>query len=573
MDILYKSVLNIALLVLVSNLMLKSGVIRDSLLQEKRSLKGQVLLSVIFGGLIILSTCTAMDTGYYKINTRVIGAMASGLLGGPVVGLYASLIGAVYAYVFSTPKVFAMAAAFSTMMFGLLGGGFYPYFQRGKWKYQDLFLLACFAEVCDMVCLLRFAAPVQMALDAIFEISVPMILTNSIGLLIFISGFDTIFVFQDMESSRQLQRASELAERCLPLFLKGISHRENMQELSQTMLSETDWAGVMIADRKEIIASSRKEETEGADFGTEIPDVGKRAMESGGVEVMYKVPVTSPWYEVMKDYSLVAAPFVIRNRAIGCLIVWVKKKWVLKQSELKILQHLATLSSYQIALAELEQQSAMRQKAEFKALQFQVNPHFLFNALNTISCVCREDPERARELLVTLASYFRYNLDYDAYLVPLDEELEHVQDYLEIEKARFEENLIVTFDVPEYNEIKIPTLILQPIVENAVRYGINRDGKRVVNVSVEEKPDGSLVRICDEGQGIPEEILDKLAKDEPIGTSIGLSNVHRRMRSLYGEENGLHIKSSQQGTCVEMFFRNTLYKEEKDGTDENRSHR
>ena len=185
-EILYKSVLNIALLVLMANLMLKSKIVRDSLLQEKRSLKSQVLLSAVFGGLVILSTCTAMDTGYYNINTRVIGAMAAGLLGGPVVGLYASLIGAVYAYVFSSPQVFAMAAAFSTMMFGLLGGGFYPYFQRGKWKYMDLFLLACFAEVCDMVCLLRFAAPVQMALNSIFEISVPMILINSVGILIFI---------------------------------------------------------------------------------------------------------------------------------------------------------------------------------------------------------------------------------------------------------------------------------------------------------------------------------------------------------------------------------------------------
>lgn len=182
-QILFESVLNIALLVLMANLMLKSRIIRDIILQEKRSFKSQALLSAIFGGLVIISTCTALDTGYYNINTRAIGSMTAGLLGGPVVGLYASLIGAVYAYIFSSPQVFAMAAAFSTMMFGLLGGGFYPYFQRGKWKYKDLFLLTCFAEVCDMVCLLRFAVPVQMALKAILEISVPMILINAVGIL------------------------------------------------------------------------------------------------------------------------------------------------------------------------------------------------------------------------------------------------------------------------------------------------------------------------------------------------------------------------------------------------------
>lgn len=553
-QLIYDSILNIALLVLIANLLLKSKVIQDIILQEKRSFRSQTLLALIFGSLIILSTYTAIDTGSYDLNTRAIGAMTAGLLGGPVVGLYASLIGAVYAYVFSTPRIFAMAAAFSTMLFGLLGGGFYPYFQRGKWKYKDLFLLVCFAEICDMVCLLRFAVPVQMALETIFEISVPMILINSVGLLIFISSFNNLFVFKDLESSRQLERASELAKKCLPLLLDGVGNKENMQKLAETMLEEVDWAGVMITDREEIIGSSQKEGTEKIELETEIPGVGRKAMESGELEVLYQVPVTSSWYETMKDYSLVAAPFVIRDRSIGCLIVWVKKKWVLQQSELQILQHLATLSSYQIALAELEQQSIMRQKAEFKALQFQVNPHFLFNALNTISCVCREDPERARELLVTLASYFRYNLNYDAYIVPFEEELEHVQDYLEIEKARFEENLAATFEVPESIAVDIPTLILQPIVENAVRYGINRFGKRIVKIQAEEVEDGCIVRVSDEGKGIPEEILDKLANDEPIGTSIGLSNVHKRMKSLYGEENGLRIKSSLQGTCVEMHF-------------------
>lgn len=558
-QIVYEAILNIALLVLVASLLLKLKLIQEIILQEKRSFKSQTIMALIFGGLIILSTYTAIDTGSYSLNTRVIGAMAAGLLGGPVVGLYASLIGAVYAYVFSAPKVFAMAAAFSTMLFGLLGGGFYPYFQRGKWKYKDLFLLACFAEICDMVCLLRFAVPVQMALETILQISLPMILINSAGLLVFISSFDNIFVLQDLESSRQLQRASELAQKCLPLLLGGISHKENMKKLTETMLEEVDWAGVMITDRNEIIGTSQKEEAGEMDFGTEIPKVGRQAMESRDVEVMYKVPITSSWYEFMKDYSLVAAPFVIRDRAIGCLIVWVKKKWVLQQSELKILQHLVVLSSYQIALAELEQQSAMRQRAEFKALQFQVNPHFLFNALNTISCVCREDPERARELLVTLASYFRYNLNYDAYFVPFEEELEHVSEYLEIEKARFEENLVVTFDVPENIEINIPVLILQPIVENAVRYGVSRTGKRIVDIHVEEEEGGILVRISDEGKGIPGEIIEKLSKDEPIGKSIGLSNVHKRMKSLYGEMNGLHIESSLQGTVVEMrFLRNTL---------------
>ena len=550
----FELILNIALLVLIANLISKFRLIQKLILQEDRSLKSQAFLSVVFGGMVVLSTYTGIDIGSYSLNTRVIGAMAAGLLGGPIVGLYASLIGAIYVYLFSAHQAFAMASAFSTMMFGLLGGGFYPYFQRGKWKYQDLFLLTCFAEVCDMVCLLRFTVPVEMALNTILEISLPMILLNASGILIFISSFNHMFIQQDIERSRQLQQASGLVRKCLPLLVKGLEDCDNMERFAKTILEETDWAGVVITSRSQIIACGQKEIDKNFQIGEKIPDIGVRVMETGRMETMSQVPLSSPWYEWMKEYSLVAAPFMIRDQAAGCLIVWVKKQWVFRKSELELHQHLVDLSSYQLALSELERQKDMRQKAEFKALQFQVNPHFLFNALNTVSCVCRENPIRARELLIILANYFRYNLNSEAYMVPFEKEMEHVRDYLELEKARFEEKLIITYDVPKDLELEIPTLILQPIVENAVRYGINREGKRIVTICAREEPKGCKVCICDEGKGMPEEVLKKLKSGESIGNSVGLSNVHKRMKSIYGEENGLHITSSKEGTCVKLCF-------------------
>lgn len=550
----FELILNIALLVLIANLISKLRLIQDLILQERRSFWNQALLSVIFGGMVVLSTYTGIDIGSYSLNTRVIGAMTAGLLGGPIVGLYASLFGAVYVYLFSSPQAFAMASAFSTMLFGLLGGGFYPYFQRGKWRYQDLFVLTCFAEICDMVCLLRFTAPVQMVVNTILQISVPMILLNAGGILIFISSFNHVFIQQDIERSRQLQQASGLARKCLPLLVKGIGDRDNMERLAGTILEETDWAGVLITDRNQIVVCRQREGESRFQSGAEIPDIGILAIETGSMKTMSKAASSSPWHEWMKEYSLIASPFMVQDQAVGCLIVWVKKQWVFRQSELELHQHLVELSSYQLALSELERQKAMRQKAEFKALQFQVNPHFLFNALNTVSCVCRENPDRARELLIVLASYFRYNLNNEAYMVPFAEEMEHVEDYLELEKARFEEKLAITYEVPEAISLKIPTLILQPIVENAVRYGINREGKRIVAIRAEKETKGVRVYIQDEGRGIPDDVLSKLKSGQAIGNSIGLSNVHKRMKSIYGEENGLRITSSGAGTCVELYF-------------------
>lgn len=547
-------VLNCAILGLIASFLSRLQPVQDMILQEKRNIKGDLLLSLIFGGIIILSTVMGIDTGVYSLNTRTIGTMAAGLLGGPLVGFFSSIIGALYVLFFSTSKVFARSAAFSTLLVGCLGPGFYPYFQRGKWNYKDLFLLACFAELCEMASILRMTVTLHVAIETILDITLPMILLNETGLLLFIANFNTVFIRQDLESSRQLQKVSAMAERCIPLLRDGLGKEENMQKMASVILEETDWVGVMVTNQKAVLGWQGKEVEQAFAEHVEIPKIGKKAMREKQIVILEHVPAGNEWYELTKDYSVMAAPFLFKNEPVGCMIIWMKKQWVFRQSEVELLQHLMTLVSSQLALQELEQQEIMLQKAEFKALQFQVNPHFLFNALNTISCVCREDPDQARELLLVLANYFRYNLNYEAYMVSMEEELNHVKDYLEIEKARFEEKLQISYDIPEHMNMEIPTLILQPIVENAVRYGIDCKGRRIVHIEIKEKDEGYVVRISDKGKGFPPEVLENLEQNKSMGNSIGLSNVDKRLKSIYGENNGLRIESSENGSTVELRF-------------------
>ena len=148
-------------------------------------------------------------------------------------------------YFCSPSPIFALPSAYSLLLIGMLGGGFYPYFQRGKWKYKDLFLLACFAEVVEMICLLRSSvsvqtASVQMAMETVLEICLPMILLNSSGMLIFISSFNTVFVYQELESAKQLQIASQLAKKSLPLLREGLHNKENIAAMASAIMKETD---------------------------------------------------------------------------------------------------------------------------------------------------------------------------------------------------------------------------------------------------------------------------------------------------------------------------------------------
>ena len=196
----------------------------------------------------------------------------------------------------------------------------------------------------------------------------------------------------------------------------------------------------------------------------------------------------------------------------------------------------------------MDYQKQLRRKAEFKALQSQVNPHFLYNALNTISCVCRESPDRARELILTLANYYRQTLENDQYMLSLHAELYHVTSYLELEQARFEEKLQVELDVEEDINCMVPSFILQPLVENAVRYGADRKGLRCVSISARSRDGMAEIAVADKGPGIPDSVVSQL--EDGSGPGVGLLNVHQRLKSIYGEKNGLRIEASPSGSRV-----------------------
>ena len=189
--------------------------------------------------------------------------------------------------------------------------------------------------------------------------------------------------------------------------------------------------------------------------------------------------------------------------------------------------------------------------AEVAFLQAQIKPHFLFNVLNTISSFCDTDPERAGKLISDLANYLRHSFDFKNLdlFVPLDAEISLVKSYLEIEKARFGNEMRVEFVLDDSVQIDIPPLSIQPLVENAIRHGLRkRAGGGTVTISVGKVPDGVQVTVSDNGPGIPSERLGSLLTAENV-SGVGLKNIHFRLKKIYG--TGLAIESDPgKGTKV-----------------------
>jgi signal transduction histidine kinase len=188
---------------------------------------------------------------------------------------------------------------------------------------------------------------------------------------------------------------------------------------------------------------------------------------------------------------------------------------------------------------ELEKQLA---QAKLQALQMQLNPHFLFNTLHSISSLMHQDVEAADGMITRLSDLLRTALDSsDTQEVTLRQELEFLQRYLEIEQTRFGRRLTVKTDVaPDTLDARVPNLILQPLVENAIRHGIEPHAKPGRVELRSQREAGTLVlEVCDNGAG--------LRKDEPAGERVGLSNTRARLRTLYGDAHGFELRDAPGG--------------------------
>ncbi len=195
-------------------------------------------------------------------------------------------------------------------------------------------------------------------------------------------------------------------------------------------------------------------------------------------------------------------------------------------------------------LLDLKNALADAVTAELNFLQAQIKPHFLHNTISAVMSLVRTDPEMARNLLMELSNYLRASFRYTGLesLTPLEDELGIIKSFLYIMSARFPGKIHVDYDINCRMDMSVPHLILQPIVENAVRHGVlEKAGNGSIKISVQNEGDGLSICVSDDGKGIEKELIPLLLNGKVKGAGIGIINVHKRLLTLYG--CGLRIES------------------------------
>jgi two-component system LytT family sensor kinase len=209
----------------------------------------------------------------------------------------------------------------------------------------------------------------------------------------------------------------------------------------------------------------------------------------------------------------------------------------------------------QVELAELDASRTLLMEAEVRALRAQISPHFIYNSLNAIASFINTDPVRARELVVEFADFTRYSFRRHGDFTTLAEELRCIDRYLLLERARFGDRVQVSLRIaPEVLSTVIPFLSLQPLVENAVRHGLEaKEGPGHISITANDSGAFAEVTIEDDGVGIDPEQLRSVLAGHSDGDHVGLRNVDARLRQVYGEDNGLVIETAPgEGTLITM---------------------
>ena len=241
--------------------------------------------------------------------------------------------------------------------------------------------------------------------------------------------------------------------------------------------------------------------------------------------------------------TAVVSPLVVDGLIVGTLAAFASYPTA---GLARATDEVATWVSGQLELAELGASRARLAEAEVRALRAQISPHFIYNSLGAIASFVRTDPDRARELLLEFADFTRYSFRAHGEFTTLSEELRSVERYLLLEQARFGDRLQVTLSIaPEVLAVAVPFLCIQPLVENAVRHGLEGvTGIGHVTITARDRGTDCVIEVEDDGRGEDPEVVRRALAGDVAVDSVGLGNVDARLRTTYGDDHGLVVETA-----------------------------
>lgn len=496
---------------------------------------------------------TAVSHDYSVVNARILAVTTAGIIGGPWVGGSVGLIAGLHR---AFQAGFASEAWFyipSSTLIGLLSGYLYKdknssFTVMTPWR---SFVVGLSMESIQMLFVFLFS-PTGWTL--VRFIAIPMILISSLGTSIFISII-TMYLRQEEETrATQTHSVLKLTNQTLPYFRNGLNFK-SAEQVVRIIKKYTNFDAISITDRNTILAHIGAGSDHHISGKTMVTTLSESVIQSGQVKVARNAEEIGCSHIDCPLQTAIVVPLRVSDNVAGTLKMYYTDSWKLTPVEIQLATGLGEIFANQIALGEAEMQAKLVRDAEIKSLQAQVNPHFFFNAINTISAMVRRDSEKARQLLLQLSTYFRSNLvGARETQITLAQERQHVKAYLSLEMTRFPDKYDVELNNSVSDDVLLPPFTIQVLVENALKhaFGNRKSGNRVV-VNVCSQNNRLIITVKDNGNGISPELMKKLGHQSvpsAHGSGTALHNLNQRLVGLYDEQSALQFESSDKGTNV-----------------------
>ncbi|CNE09554.1 sensor histidine kinase [Yersinia nurmii] len=534
-----------ALMLICLFFLTRTRLFRQLLQKEKHTPLELLAVTAIFSLFAIFGTYSGINVEGSLVNVRVIAVMSGGILFGPWVGIITGIIAGSHRYLIDIDGITSVPCLITSIIAGLMSGYINLKVKKERqWSIGILGGMIC--ESLTMLLVVVWAKPTALGIDIVSKIAIPMILgAVCIGLIVLL--VQSVEDEKEVIAARQAKLALDIANKTLPYF-RNING-ESLSTVCEIIRTDIKADAVAITNTHNILAYVGVG-ADTYDIGHEIiSDITKESIQRGKITIRNNDEV----HRTPQIHSLIIIPLWEKGEVTGSLKIYYCHAHKITYSLKVMAVGLSQIISTQMEVSRIEQLKEMANKAEMRALQSKINPHFLFNALNAISSSIRINPDTARQLIINLSRYLRYNLELNDEQIDIRKELHQIQDYIAIEQARFGSKLTVIYDIDDDISLRIPSLLIQPLVENAIVHGIQPcKGKGVVVIAVKDHGVQIKISVKDTGNGINQETIDRVANNEMPGNKIGLLNVHHRVQLLYGA--GLQIRRLEPGTEISFFI-------------------
>nr|WP_032988692.1 sensor histidine kinase [Cronobacter sakazakii] len=537
-----------ALMLICLFFLIRLRLFRELLHKSAHTPKELLAVTAIFSMFALFSTWSGVPVEGSLVNVRIIAVMSGGILFGPWVGIITGVIAGLHRYLIDIGGITAIPCFITSIVAGVISGFISRRVPKAQhWRAGILGGMLC--ETLTMILVVVWAPTTALGLDIVSKIGVPMILgTVSIGFIVLLVR--SVEGEKEASAARQAKLALDIANKTLPLFRHVNS--ESLRQVCDIIRRDINADAVAITNTEKVQAYVGVGEHNYQDNSDALSPTTQQALRHGKIIIKNNDEA----HRTPEIHSMLVIPLWEKGVVTGTLKIYYCHAHQITSSLQEMAIGLSQIISTQLEVSRAEQLREMANKAELRALQSKINPHFLFNALNAISSSIRLNPDTARQLIFNLSRYLRYNIELnDDEQIDIKKELYQIKDYIAIEQARFGDKLTVIYDIDDEVNCRVASLLIQPLVENAIVHGIQPcRGKGVVTISIAQS--GSRVRIAvrDTGHGIDPHIIEQLDTNEMPVNKIGLINVHHRVKLLYGE--GLHIRRLEPGTEIAFYVPN-----------------